>query len=86
MTRQEHGCDLPDECSHCGCPRFTIVRQYKTRGLIHAVWKCDFCNAMNRTATKAPEIRIEQKRADKEPGENGAKRRGKRPPEKRDWW
>lgn len=82
MTRQEHGCNLPDECDRCGCPRFTIVRQYKTRGIIHAIWKCDYCHAMNRTQTK--NTWIEKKHA--EEAENGTKRRSKRPPEKRDWW
>lgn len=82
MTRQEHGCNLPDECDRCGCPRFTIVRQYKTRGIIHAIWKCDYCHAMNRTQTK--NTWIEKKHA--EEAESGTKRRSKRPPEKRDWW
>lgn len=83
MTRQEHGCNLPDECDRCGCPRFTIVRQYKTRGIINAVWKCDYCHAMTRTQTE--NNWIAKKRAE-EAQDNGNKRRGKRPPEKRNWW
>jgi hypothetical protein len=83
MTRQEHGCNLPNECDRCGCPRFQIVRQYKTRGIIHAVWKCDYCYGMNRTQTK--NTWIDKKHAE-DAAENGIKRRGKRPPEKRNWW
>ena len=83
MSCQQHGCNLPQECDRCGCPRFEIVRQYKTRGIIHAVWKCEYCGAMNRTQTVNKWI--EQKHAE-EAQEHGAKRRGKRPPEKRNWW
>lgn len=82
-TPQQHGLNLPDGCCMCGCPQFTIVRQYKTRGFINAIWKCTVCFATNRTQT--PNDFLKKKLAE-EKEKRDTRRGGSSPKKKRDWW
>ncbi len=79
---QEHGCNKPDQCELCGCPRLEIERQWKTRGFIQAVWKCTHCHARNRTQT--PNEFIVAKLA--EEAKNGSKRSRRGAKKKHNWW
>jgi hypothetical protein len=80
---QQHGLNLPDGCGMCGCPQFEIVRQYKTRGFINAIWKCTVCLAMNRTQT--PNEYMKKKTAE-EGKKRDTGRSGSSPKKKRNWW
>lgn len=84
MTAQQHNLNLPDGCCMCGCPQFTIVRQYKTRGFINAIWKCTVCFATNRTQT--PNDYLKKKLAAEEGQKNDSRGSSSRPKKKRDWW
>lgn len=47
----QHGLNEPEFCQNCGCPQFTIIRQWPQLGKIHAVWRCTCCFASNRSVT-----------------------------------
>lgn len=83
MTAQQHNLNLPEACCMCGCPQFTIIRQYKTRGFINAIWKCTVCFATNRTQT--PNDYIKKKLAE-EGKQNDSGRSSRGTKKKRNWW
>jgi len=78
----QHGLIEPEECCLCGCPQFVILRQWKTRGFINAVWKCTLCNARNLSQT--PNTYIADKL--KAEADDGDRRRSRSPKKERNRW